>query len=186
MFLKKLVRLVARAAPLALLGSAVFLAGCDRLPETYPPPEQRHPVAGLDPDTNVLMVEMSNPAADVSIVKDIYGRSDPSWRWTSQTPTVQMLVLSTENLKFHADFAIWNDSFKVTGPVEIAFLVNDRPLDKIRYTTPGVKQFEKAVPFAWLSADAPTTLGMSIDKIYVAPTDSKKFGVILVRMGLKK
>jgi hypothetical protein len=119
-------------------------------------------------------------------VKDIYDRSDPSWRWTSQNPTVQMLVLSTEKLKFHADFAIWDDSFKVTGPVEITFLVNDRPLDKVRYTTPGVKQFEKPVPFDWLSADAPTTAGLSIDKIYVAPMDGKKFGVILVRMGLKK
>ena len=61
-----------------------------------------------------------------------------------------------------------------------------RLLDKIRYTTPGVKHFEKPVPPDWLSADADTTLGMSIDKLYVAPHDGVKFGVILQRIGLKQ
>jgi hypothetical protein len=184
--LNGLVRSVREAALAALLGAAMFLAGCDRLPESYPPPEQRHPVEGLNPVTSALMVEMGDPDADLAIVKDIYGRSDPSWRWTSQNPTIQILLLSTENLKFHADFAIWDDSFKVTGPVEVAFLVNGRLLDKVRYTTSGVKQFEKPVPFDWLSVDAPTTLGMSVDKTYTAPKDGKTFGLILVRMGLEK
>jgi hypothetical protein len=186
MILNGLVRWVVKTAAIVLLSSAIFLAGCDRLPESFPPPEQRHPVEGLNPGTSALMVEMGDLDADLAIVKDIYGRADPSWRWTSQNPTIQVLLLSTENLKFHADFAVWDDSFKVTGPVEIAFLVNDRPLDKVRYTTPGVKKFEKLVPFDWLSAASPTTLGMSVDKIYVAPKDGKKFGVILVRMGLTK
>ena len=39
---------------------------------------------------------------------------------------MQLLVLSTEHLKFHADFAIWDDGFKVTGPLEIAYLVNGK------------------------------------------------------------
>jgi len=66
------------------------------------------------------------------------------------------------------------------------FLVNGKLLDKIRYETPGTKHFEKAVPPDWLSADADTTIGMSVDKLYVAPKDGVRFGVILVRMGFKQ
>jgi hypothetical protein len=175
-----------RPAPFALLALVMFLAACDRLPESYPPPEQRHPVEGFNPGPDSMMVQMSDPDASLYIVKDIYNPGDPSWRWTSQNPTVKMLVVSTENLKFQADFAVWDDSFKVTGPLEIAFLVNGRPLDKVRYTTPGVKHFEEPVPADWLSADSDTTLAMYVDKLYVSPHDGMKFGVILVRLGLKK
>src|ERR1700681_4303059 len=118
------------------------LAACDRLPETYPPPEQRHPVEGYNPGPDAMMVDMDSPEASQHIVKDIYGATSASWRWTSQEPTVQLLVLSTENIRFSADYAIWDDGFKVTGPLEISFLVNGKLLDKIHYTTPGVKHFE--------------------------------------------
>jgi hypothetical protein len=175
-----------RAAPYALLCCVLCLASCDRLPESYAPPEQRHPVEGYNPGPDAMMVEMSDPDATLHIVKDIYGPTDPSWRWTAQDPTVQLLVLSTEKLRFIADFAIWNDGFKITGPVEIAYLVNGKVLDKVRYTTPGVKHFEKAVPADWLAVDADTTIAMSVDKLYVAPKDGVKFGVILLRMGFKQ
>lgn len=164
----------------------LLLTACDRPPEVYAPPEQRHPVEGYNPGPDAMMVEMSNPDASLHIVKDIYGQSDPSWRWTAQNPTVQLLVLSTENLKFLTDFAIWDDGFKSTGPVEITYLVNGKPLDKVRYATPGVKHYEKPVPADWLSVDSDTTLGISVDKVYVAPKDGNKFGLILVRMGLKE
>jgi hypothetical protein len=64
--------------------------------------------------------------------------------------------------------------------------VNGRLLDKVRYATPGLKQFEKPVPSDWLSADADTTIEMSVDKLYVAPKDGVKFGVILQRIGFKQ
>ena len=130
------------------------------------------------------MVEMSDPNANLHIVKDIYNPGNAPWRWTNQNPTVRTLAVSTGNLKFRADFAIWNDSFKVTGPVEIAFLVNGHPLDKIRYTSPGDKHFEKPLPDDWVGADTETTLALFVDKLYTSPTDGNKFGVILVRMGL--
>lgn len=168
------------------MSGVLCLTACDRLPESYAPPEQRHPVAGVNPGPDAMMVDMSDPDASLHIVKDIYGQADPSWRWTAQNPTVQLLVLATENLKFSADFGIWDDGFKTTGPVEIAYLVNGRVLDKVRYPTPGVKHFEKPVPADWLSVDADTMIGMSVDKLYVAPRDGVKFGVILLRMGFKQ
>lgn len=174
-----------RNALLALLTSLILLASCDRLPESYAPPLQRHPVEGYNFGPQAMMVEMGDADASLHIVKDIYGPGDPSWRWTAQEPTIKMLVLSTQNLKFHADFSIWNDSFKLTGPVEIVFLVNGRVLDKIRYDSPGEKHFDEPVPADWLTANAEALLAISVDKIYVAPTDGKKFGLILLRMGLK-
>lgn len=168
-----------------VLIGALFLAACDRLPETYAPPEQRHPVEGFNPPPESMMVEMGDPKADPSIVKDIYGASNPSWRWTGQDPTVRMLLLRTDRLKFIADFAIWDQGFKTTGPVEIAYLVNNQVLEKVRYARAGLKHYEKAVPAAWLSAGSENTLAMLVDKVYIAPQNQMKFGVILVRLGLK-
>lgn len=164
---------------------AVFLTACDRIPETYAPPEQRHPVEGFDPPAESMMVEVGQPDADSNIVKDIYGVDNPSWRWTGQNPTVRILLPRTDHLKFIADFAIWDEGFKTTGPVEIAYLVNQQVLERVRYATPGVKHFEKAVPADWLSVDSKTTLGMAVDKVYVSPRDHVKYGLILVRLGLK-
>jgi hypothetical protein len=166
-----------------LLIATLFLAGCDRLPETYAPPEQRHPLLGGSPPSESMLVEMGDPEADLRIVRDIYGASNPSWRWTGQNPAIRMLLFRTENVKFLADFAIWDQGFKTTGPVEITYLVNNQVLEKIRYTTPGVKHYEKAIPPDWLSVDSETTLALSVDKVYVK--DGMKYGVILVRLGLK-
>jgi hypothetical protein len=161
------------------------LAACDRLPESYPPPEQRQPVAGLSPGPDAMLVSMDGTAADPLIVKDIYGSSTGvPWRWTKQAPTVRVLVLSTENIKFSADFAIWDDGFKITGPVEISFLVNGKLLEKVRYMTPGNKHFEKPVPADWLVENGEASVAMSVDKPYTA-RDGAKFGVILARLGLR-
>ncbi len=163
------------------------LASCDRLPESYPPPEQRKPIAGFNPAAggDAMLVSMDSSDADQLIVKDIYGGTGISWRWTKKEPTVRIPLLSAENLKFSADFAIWQDSFRITGPLEISFLVNGNLLDKIRYTTPGDKHFEKLVPSNWLAGNNEATVALSVDKLYTAPKDGAKFGVILTRLGLK-
>jgi hypothetical protein len=168
-----------------LLGLALCLTGCDRLPESYAPPEQRHPVEGYNPGPDPMMVAMSDPDASQHIVKDIYPPNNPAWRWTGQNPTVQLPVLSNENMKVNAEFLIWEVSFPQTGPLEITFLVNGRQLDKVRYTAPGLKHFEKPVPAEWLAVNTNATLAMYIDKLYVTPRDGLKFGVILTHMGFK-
>ncbi len=139
----------------------------------------------LDPGPDAMMVSMANPDADPQIVKDIYPGSNIPWRWTKQEPTVKVLVLSNENIKFSAEFAIWDEGFKSTGPLEISFLVNGKMLDKVRYTTPGSKHFEKSVPADWIPVNSVATLALSVDKLYIAPADKAQFGVILTRMGLK-
>jgi hypothetical protein len=171
---------------LACLLSLLCLAACDRPPESYPPPEQRPPVEGITPLPAAMMVSMQGSDADMAIVKDIYPATDGiNWRWTKQQPTVRVLVLSTTGIKYAADFSLWDDAFKITGPLEISFLVNGKLLDKVRYTTSGAKHFEKLVPADWLVDNTEATVGLAVDKLYTAPADGAKFGVILVRVGLK-
>jgi hypothetical protein len=163
---------------------AAALCSCERYPDSYPPPQQRHPTEGMNPDAGSMLVEMFSPDASAHFVKDIYpGAPSDQWRWTNQNPSVRILVLTTKDLKLSADFALWDQAFKQTGPVEITFLVNGRALDKIRYTSPGQKHFEKPVPGDWLNTDAETIVSMSIDKLYVAPADGVKFGFILSSIG---
>jgi hypothetical protein len=168
-----------------VLSLLIALAACDRLPESYPPPQQRS-LEAVDLGRDAMMVSMEGSAADQSIVKDIYGGGTAPWRWTKQNPTVRALVLATKNVKYSADFAIWDESFKVTGPLQISFFVNGRLLDRVRETTPGEKHFEKPVPDGWLTMGSEATVALSVDKIYVAPRDHAVFGVILTRMGLKQ
>lgn len=140
---------------------------------------------GIDLGPDAMMVSMEGPDADRLIVKDIYGSSPKiPWRWTRQEPTIRVPLLSSDNLRFSADFTLWEDSFKISGPVNVSFLVNGKLLDKIRYTTPGGKHFEKLIPQGWLSG-SDATVALSIDKLYTAPADGAKFGVILSRLGLK-
>ena len=158
------------------------LAGCDRLPESYPPPEQRQ-LQATTPDPSTIMVEMNDPDSAQHIVKDIYEPFGSPWRWTARQPTVKVLVYATDNVKLSTDFAIWDEGLKQTGPLELSFLVNGHLLDKVKYATPGYKHFEKAVPAEWLSTDAESTISVDVNKLYVSSRDGKEFGFILTRIG---
>ncbi len=161
----------------------LLLCSCERLPDNFPPPEQRPPLSQTpSPDPANLMVEMDDPECALHIVKDIYD-SSTTWRWTAKQPTVKVLVFATDDVKLSTDFAIWDEGFKQTGPIELSFFVNGRLLDKVKYSTPGNKHFEKLVPPGWLSTETETIISLDVDKLYVAPQDGVKFGVILTRIG---
>src|SRR5215472_391881 len=137
----------------SLLVMAV-LCSCERYPDSYPPPEQRHPVEGVNPGLSSMMVEMSSADASWHFVKDVEpGQPGDQWRWTKQEPTLKILAITTTKLKLSVDFSLWDTAFQQTGPVEISFSVNGKQLDKVRYTSPGYKHFEKAIPPDWLATD---------------------------------
>jgi hypothetical protein len=132
----------------------------------------------------MMIVDMGDPDVGGQIVKDIdaAGPGVP-WRWTHQQPTVKILAVSTEHMRLVADFALWDVALKQTGPVELSFLVNNRLVDRVRYTAPGTYHFEKSIPPDWLTTDVESTVAISIDKLYTAPQDGMKFGFILSRIG---
>ena len=160
----------------------MLLCACERFPDSYPPPEQRHPVEGPNPDPSTMLVNLSDPDAASHFVKD-FEPGNGAWRWTGQNPTLKILAFTTDKVKFRVDFTLWPVAFQQTGPVELSFFVNQRLVDKVRYTTPGYKHFEKPVPPDWLTTDVESTVAVSIDKMYVAPEDGKKFGFILTSIG---
>lgn len=133
------------------------------------------------------MVEMSDPDASAHFVHDIVPTSEKvQWYWTGQRPTLKILSVETEGLKLVVDFAIWDEGFRQTGPLELSYFVNDRLLDKVHYDSPGSKHFEKPVPSDWLKTDVESTVAISVDKLYVAPADGAKFGIILTRAGFER
>lgn len=167
--------------------TCLCLEACVSQPEIYAPPAQRKP---LDPEVLVrtkLMLEMSDPGIERYIVADIAkGQQASPWRWTAKRPTVRISLKSTSNLNFHIQFALPDATFKDTGPVTIAFLVNDRELDKVRYQTGGDKTFEKPVPPRMLKPMGENTLAAEIDKVWESKSDGQKLGFILVNIGLRQ
>jgi hypothetical protein len=172
---------------MAVLAVALFyLSGCEKMPETYAPPVQRQPFENFRPYRITRVVDMSDGDVDSHVVHDILGTGGASWRWTGQHPTVRVILRQAENLVYTIDFSIADATFKETGPVTLTFFVNDRALGSARYTSPGTYHFEQPVPPNWIQADKESTLGAEIDKVWVAPQDGVKLGMILSRIGLRQ
>jgi hypothetical protein len=160
----------------------IALTGCDRLPETYPPPVQSSPVP--IPDLSEMLLEMDQPDLAGHIVKDVHERFESPWRWTDSEPTLRVLAPVVDHLKLSADLTLYDIGFAQTGPLTLEFLVNGKHLENIRYESPGMKHFEKPVPPEWLTPESESTITVKVDKLYVAPDDGAKFGIIFSRIGL--
>jgi hypothetical protein len=160
--------------------AAVSLAGCRNIPAPYAPPEQRPRFD--DPAHWQRIVHMDDVDAPDHFVRDIAAHLDGTWRWGTKRPAVRIHALAAENLKYAVELAVPEATFRSTGPVTIAFLVNEKVLDRVRYETAGTHKFEKPVPSGWLRPEEDVVLGAEIDKIYMeGPTPR---GFIIVSMGL--
>jgi hypothetical protein len=153
----------------------------------YPVPKQRPDE--LTPAEFKLhtprIVDMNDSAAPLSFVRDIAGGPPSIWRWTYQRPAVRIHAEFDQPVKYVIDFAVAEATLRDTGPVTIAFTVNDRVLDRVRYTASGAKHFEKLVPSEWLTPGKPNIAGAEIDKVWVSK-DGARLGFILVRIGFAK
>lgn len=131
-----------------------------------------------------MIVNMNDEDAESHFVKDIiHALEGGSWRWCEKRPTVKILLVKTQGLKFTTDFTIWKGCLEQTGPETISFYIGDKLLDKVRYDTPGYKHFEKRVNPAWLQTSEDTLVSEEIDKVYVDPHDGTKLGFILTNLG---
>ena len=130
------------------------------------------------------VVDFSRPGADSHIVRDILANADLPWRWTLQRPAVKVRIGFNHDMNYVSDFDLPAVTFKDTGPVSIAFTVNDRLLDRVRYETPGPHHFEKPVPSDWIDPHAEAIAAAEIDKVWVSKDDGARLGFILSRIGL--
>lgn len=153
---------------------------CDSKP-WYAIPQQQPSFDGFSAP-NSRVVAMDDADADLRIVRDIQPAAGIRWRWTLQRPAVKVRMHTAAPVRYTIDFTLPEATFKDTGPVTIAFLVNDRVLDRIRYTASGEQHYEKIVPSDWIQAGKDNIAGAEIDKLWTGD-DGRQFGFILTRMG---
>jgi hypothetical protein len=166
----------------ACLSLCLSLAGCNQNP-WFPVPEQHSSFAGFQ-QRSMRIVNMYDPDAGPLIVRDIGPMHREGYRWTQSRPALKIRVRTLIDVKYSIDFTLPAIVFHETGPVTIAFTVNDHVLDRVRYTEPGEKHFEKAVPPEWLTLDEEAIAGAEIDKLWTSKRDGTTFGFILTRIGL--
>ena len=62
-------------------------ACCQHWPDSYPPPEQRHPLEGNLPLRASLMLNMNDAGAETHFVQDIGLKLEGGqWRWAQRRP----------------------------------------------------------------------------------------------------
>lgn len=165
-----------------MLAGVLLAAGCDRYPDSYPPPEQREPAAAAEGADAKMFVAMNDPYAESYIVKDIRGLEAGEWRWTGPEPTLHFVLDTAEKLRFRMEFSIAGATFKMTGPLTITFRVNGHKLATERYDSYGRKQFEKPVPAEWIEVGGDTIVSATIEPPWIS-SNNTKLGVILSRAG---
>jgi hypothetical protein len=135
------------------------------------------------PPTKAI-IAMNDPAAFDYVVKDVSDSLEGGrWRWTFDRPELQFALKNTEKQKLEADFSLADATLKDTGPVTVTFSVNGHNLPPVKYPKSGDYKFSKPVPAEWLSADGLTKVAIDVKPLWVAPTDGKKLGLILIRAG---
>lgn len=160
----------------------ISLAGCQNIPPPYAPPEQRPRFE--DPAHWQRIVHMADVDAPEHFIRDISAHLDGSWRWSAKRPAMKIHALSADGLKYKVELAVPEVTLRATGPVTIAFLINNKLLDRVRYDTPGTYRFEKPVPSDWIHAGEDAVLEAEIDKIYMDRNTPR--GFILLSMGLER
>lgn len=167
--------------PLVLL-----LNGCQSVPETFAPPEQRPPLPEFRPYRATRVVHMSDPDAAAFLVRDIGGLEGGSWRWAGKRPTLRLRPRSDEGIRYVIDFTLPPVTFKETGPVTISFYFGDHLLESVRYAEAGRKQFQKLVPARWIATGEEVLVAAEIDRLWKSKEDGSTLGFIITSMGLAK
>ena len=166
-----------------MAGSVLTLSSCQDMPPAYGTPDQRPSFEGFKIHS-ARVINMGDADAPMHFVRDILPELNGSWRWGLQRPAVKIRVRKETRLKYKIDFSLPEITFKDTGPVTIAFTVNDHVLDRVQYARIGEEHFEKAVPPEWLVVGQEAIVGAEIDKLWTSPRDQHKFGFIITRIGL--
>ena len=164
--------------------AALAAGACQNMPGRYSPPVQRQPLEDFRPYRISAIVNMSDEDAETHFVRDIFSLGTVAWRWTGKQPAVRVRIRTSEHLRYTIDFAITETTLVKTGPLTVSFLVNDRVLQRARYTRAGGQHFEKAIPAGWVTANEDATVGADIDKLWTSPENGMKLGIVLVRIGL--
>jgi hypothetical protein len=167
----------------AVLGIAL-LAACSRPPAVFTPPAQFRAPSG--PDAPVLrnLIDMADPAAEFHLVRGVERTPAPEgWRWTGPGAELWFALETPAGRDFLLDFAIAEQSFRVTGPVQLTVAINGHLLDRPRYGAHGRHEFRRRVSAEWLRALDINQVEIECDPPWREPATGTSRGILLFRAG---
>jgi len=162
--------------------SMLLLVACGREAGWLPIPSQHSLDLGLDPNGVGPIVKMADPDADDYLVRDV-GLMPGIWRWAYLHPELRFRVAHADGVRFTAEINITEVTFKVTGPVVVAYSVDGRRLGSIRCDRPGTYTIDQAVPPAWLVPGNYIHVTFDADRHWVSPEDGAQLSFLLLRAG---
>ena len=170
--------------PRVFLAAAVLaLSACQTTVPAYAPPPQFQAFEDYRPTRLSRVVNISDPDLQTHVVSGVLANAGP-WAWTAKRVALKVKLYRVGDLRYTIDFTVADVTFKVTGPVQVTFLVNDHALGTVRYDKPGTQHYEKPVPSDWVMPGQDVEVAAEVDKVWTSPTDGAQLGLILTRMGL--
>jgi len=168
---------------------AVIIGGlttsCERSYDPLPMPPQQSLALGQDPGGLGPFVTMDDPASDDYIVRDISPGRDHH-RWAFLHPELRFRVKEAGHLKFAAEFAIPEATFKTTGPVTIAVAVDGNSLGDFRCDHAGDYRMEKPVPEGVLTPGKEVHVTFEANPRWVSPDDGAQLSFYLRSAGFTR
>jgi hypothetical protein len=162
---------------------SLLLSGCDRLPESFPPPAQR---ASLETSSGLAhFFAMSDPNAAAYLVKGFREKNDGAWRWALEHPVMRFYLPALAQAKFTMAFVLPEQTFRLTGPVTLTFSINGQVLDRARYQKPGEQQYAHEVPAEFLKPQAINIVAVEPDRV-AAPHPGEILSFMLIRAGFSE
>jgi hypothetical protein len=137
---------------------------------------------GKDPGGLGPFIKMEDPLAGDYIVRDISSERG-LFRWAFLHPELQLRVDHAQHLRFTAEIAIPDATFKTTGPVTVSCSINGNALATIRCPRPAKYQIAKAVPAAWIDPGKPVHVTFDAQPRWVSPEDGAELSFLLYSAG---
>jgi hypothetical protein len=129
-------------------------------------------------------VEIHGQSQEKHLLHDIVSpAAGEEWVWTYERPALVFSVSKRPGVKFRMELEIANATLRETGPVQITFWLNGRPLAKRLYDSPGKYVMEQEVPQELLRNDGVAIIETTQDKYYVAKGDGRRLSYLFHAAG---
>lgn len=168
--------------PLLVALLTLLPAACGPRPGSFAPPPQRPAVTHWEPGNFASFVTMDDELAVEYIVRD-FSPDRGAFRWAFLHPELRFRILDDRKLKFAAEIAIPEVTFKDTGPVSIKILIDGNPLATLRCPRADKYRVEKAVPPGWLAPGKVVHVTFETEPRWVSPLDRAELSFLLYNAG---
>jgi hypothetical protein len=125
---------------------------------------------------------MDDALADDYVVRDVAAERG-AFRWAYLHPELRFRVQDSRDLKFAAELAIPEVTFKDTGPVAVSVLIEGHPLATLRCPRAGKYRIEKPVPPNWVTPGKTVHVAFETEPRWVSPLDGAQLSFLLYNAG---